>query len=78
MNDNNMNTVTTTTVGLLGFAVQFSDLDAVLKILVGLATFIFVMVKVGVAVTHNWEALRHPRRFIERRRVLRDGKEGKS
>lgn len=66
--DDKMNTISTTAIGMLGFAVQFTHIDEVVKILVGLATFTFVMIKIGVALTHNWEALRHPWKFIAARK----------
>ena len=54
-----------------GFVVQYTQWDAVLKIIIGLLTVLVLAVKLGILVTRNWEALAHPRRYIEKRRRIK-------
>ncbi len=71
MNPHSKDTVYTITVAAAGFVAQMTNLDLLLKVLIGLAALMFVLSRLFVFVLKNWDAFRHPGRFVREYRRRR-------
>lgn len=74
MNPHNKDTVYTIIVAVGGFVAQMTNLDILLKVLIGAAAFVFILFRAFVFVLKNWDAFSHPRRFMREYRRRRKHK----
>lgn len=74
MNPHHKDTVYTITVAVGGFVAQMTNLDLLLKVLIGAAAFVFILFRAFVFVLKNWDAFRSPVKFMKEYRRRRKHK----
>lgn len=71
MNPQPKDTLATILIAAAGFVTQMTNLDLLLKVLIGLAAFLFVSFRCFVFVLKNWDAFRSPVKFVKEYRRRR-------
>ena len=67
-------TTRTVMVGVAGYLTQLTELESIVKLLIGVITLVYVFTKFAVYAMRHYDMLRHPIAYIRKQRMLKANK----